>query len=172
MALITYNSVFGDIMANLSGVPDVVLNFYMNKVTIDLCERAKVWRVNYAPVSIVRGTYVNGVQTVIGQTDYTVTSPIANTELSAVLLAKVYYATANKYKPLDIVTTEQVFEVAPDWPSITGSSQPIAVTRKDETNISIVPAPDNGDTYTLYMYCAIKPTIGSNTVFPFSTPQC
>jgi hypothetical protein len=164
MAIITYNSVFGDIMANLSGVPDVVLNFYMNKVTIDLCERAKVWRVNYAPVSIIPGTYVNGVQTVIGQTDYAIASPVANTELSAILLAKVYYTTANMYEPLSIVTTEQVFEVAPDWPSITGSGQPTAITRKDETSISIVPAPDKGDTYTLYMYCAIKPTIGSSTI--------
>ena len=53
MSTITYQSVFGDIAANVAGVPDVTLQFYMNKVTIDLCERAKVWRVNYAGIPLV-----------------------------------------------------------------------------------------------------------------------
>jgi len=162
--LITYSSVFGDIMANLSGVPDVVLNFYMNKVAIDLCERAKVWRVNYGALPLTQGTYVNGVQTVIAPTTYYVTSPVANTELSAILLAKNYLTTANDWQPLDIVTTEQVFEVAPDWPSINGSGQPVAVTRLDEASIAVVPAPDNNDTYTIYLYCAIRPTLTATTI--------
>ena len=151
-------------MANVPGVPDVVMQFYMNKVTIDLCERAKVWRVNYAPVALVGGTYVNGVPTVIGQSTYTVTSPVANTELSVVLLAKLYLTTAKKWVPLDIATTEQVFASSPDWPNINSMTEPTAVTRIDETSISIVPVPGNADTYTLYMYCAIKPTLAATTI--------
>lgn len=160
MSTITYNSVFGDIMANVPGVPDVVLASYMNKVAIDLCERAKIWRVNYAAVPIVPGTYDSSNNPLtIGQTDYTIASPVAGTELSAVLLAKVYMTNAKKWYSIPSVTTEQVFHVAPDWPSILDAGQPVALTRKDEATISIVPAPDNADTYTLYLYCAIRPTL-------------
>ena len=134
-------------------MPDVVLQFYMNKVAIDLCERAKVWRVNYAPVTLAVGTY-----------SYTPTSPVAQTEMSAILLAKVYLGSTLRYKSLDVVTTEQVFAVSPNWPDLTQEKEPTAVTRIDEATISIVPVPDAAQTYTLYMYNAIRPTLAATGI--------
>jgi hypothetical protein len=139
---------FGDVMANVPGVPDVVLQSYLNKVAIDLCERAKVWRVNLTPVPLVAGTY-----------DYTVVSPVAQTELSAVLLAKVYCASSARWKEVPSVTTEQVFEVAPAWPDTVNPAEPTAIVRKDEASVSVVPVPDSAQAYTVYMYAAIRPTL-------------
>ena len=150
MASITYASVFGDIAANVSGVPDVVLQFYMNKVTIDLCERAKVWRVAYSPLVLVAN-----------QSAYTVTSPVAQTELSSVLTAKVYLGSTAKWKDLDVVTAEQVFEVYPAWPDTTETKEPTAITRRDEATISVLPNPDIAQAYTLYLYAAIRPTLAA-----------
>jgi hypothetical protein len=148
MSTITYTSVFGDVAANVSGVPDFVLASYMNKVTIDLCERAKVWRVAYAPVTLVSG-----------QVAYTLVSPTPQTELSAVLTSKVYLGSTARWKSLDIVTTEQIFKVYPDWPDTTEIKEPTAVTRLDEAAIAVVPNPDAAQTYSLYLYCAIRPTL-------------
>jgi hypothetical protein len=148
MSTITYASVYGDIGANVPGVPDVVMQFYMNKVASDLCDRAKVWRVNYTPVTLVAGSYT-----------YTVTSPVAQTELSAILLAKYYGATSKKYTEMSVNTAEQVFEVSVGWPDTANPGQPVAVTRVDESSISVVPVPDTAETYTLYLYNAIKPTL-------------
>ena len=148
MATITYQSVFGDIMANVPGVPDVVLGFYLNKVAIDLCERAKVWRVNFTPIALTSGTY-----------DYTVVSPVAQTELSAILLAKVYCGSTQVWKELPAVTTEQVFQVSPAWPDTANPAEPTAVVRKDEASVSIIPVPDASQAYTLYTYAAIRPTL-------------
>lgn len=148
MSTITYSSIFGDISANVPGVPDVVLAFYMNKVAIDLCERAKVWRVAYAPVTLVAG-----------QVGYTLASPTAQTELSSILTAKAYLGSVTKWKDLDVVTVEQVFKVYPDWPDTAEVKEPTAVTRVDEATVSIIPKPDSAQTYTLYLYCAIRPTL-------------
>lgn len=148
MAIITYASVFGDTAANVPGVPDVVLSFYMNKVTIDLCERAKVWRVPYAPITLIAS-----------QSAYTVTSPVAQTELSAILTAKVYLGSTARWKPLDLVTAEQVFDVYPDWPDTVEVKEPAAITRRDELSVSIVPNPDTAQAYTAYFYAAIRPTL-------------
>ena len=145
---ITYQSVFGDVAANVPGVPDVVLQFYMNKIVIDLCERAKVWRVNYAPITLTAGTYA-----------YTIASPVPQTELSAILLAKVYLGSTLKWKELPPVTTEQTFEVDPAWPNTAQPKEPTAIVRIDEGTISIVPVPDAVQTYTLYLYAAIRPTL-------------
>jgi len=189
MATTTYASVFGDIMANVPGVPDAVLQSYMNKVTIDLCERAKVWRVNYAPVTLLSGNWnqfhnctcsvqpgyvcgnnststcsVNSYTLVPGTYTYTVTSPIANTELSDVLLAKVFMGSSALWRETPSVTTEQIFHVSPAWPDVLNPGQPTAVTRVDETSVSVVPVPDNAQTYTLYMYCAIRPTLTATGV--------
>jgi hypothetical protein len=153
MATITYASVFGDIAANVAGVPDVVLQFYMNKVAIDLCERAKVWRTAYSPVTLVTG-----------QSVYTVTSPVAQTELSSILTAKVYMASTAVWKDMDVVTAEQVFEVYPDWPETSETKEPVAVTRRDEATVSVLPNPDTAQTYTLYLYAAIRPTLAATGI--------
>jgi hypothetical protein len=150
MAIITYASVFGDVSPSVPGVPDVVLQFYMNKVTIDLCERAKVWRVNYA-----------GIPLVDSQNTYTVTSPVAQTELSTILTAKVYLGTAALWKDLDVVTTEQVFMLYPAWPQTTEVKEPKWVTRLDEASVSVIPTPDSAQPYTMHLYCAIRPTMAS-----------
>ena len=150
MATITYQSIYGDLAANVPGVPDVVLGFYINKVVIDLCERAKVWRVNYAAVTLTPNTY-----------SYTVSSPVAQTELSSILLAKVYLGSTARFKDLDVVTTEQVFEFYPQWPQTPETKEPTAVTRLDEASVAVVPVPDSAQAYTLYMYCAIRPTLAA-----------
>jgi len=166
MATTTYQSVFGDIMANVPGVPDVVLGFYMNKVVIDLCERAKVWRVNYAPVPLVPAVY-DSTGTVIvtpATVTYTVTSPVASTELSSILLAKVFLSNTVSWKEVPPVTTEQVFEVSPAWPDQLNPGEPTAVTRTDETSVSVIPVPDSQQPYSLYLYCAIRPTLNATGV--------
>lgn len=147
MATITYASVFGDISANVPGVPDVVLQFYINKVAIDLSERAKVWRTNYTPIPLVAGTY-----------QYTVASPVSQTELSTVLLPKIYLGTTAKWKDLSVFTPEEIFQVDAAWPNTADPKEPTGIVRIDEATISIYPVPDAVQTYTLYLYAAIRPT--------------
>jgi hypothetical protein len=163
---VPYATYFGDISPNVPGVPDAVLGFYMNKVMIDLCDRAKVARVSALPVSLVPCTYVNGAPTALGQIDYAPILPQAYCTISAILSAKIYMTNAQKWYDIPSLTTEQIFATQPDWPNYLNPGQPSAVTQKDEQYISIVPAVSNADTFTLYLFVAIRPTVSSTFVDP------
>ena len=109
MALITYTSLAGEFNPHVPGVPDPVMEYYIRKVVIDLCERAKIWRVLFASMSVQQGVY-----------QYTVTSPVTQTELSAILDAKVRWSTANKIDDLQVMSNEQVFSHYPTYPELAG----------------------------------------------------
>ena len=78
MATTLYASFFPHVAPHLPGMPDAVLERYISKVAIDLCTRAKIWRADMTPISLVAG-----------QQRYTPVSSVANTELDSPLHATI-----------------------------------------------------------------------------------
>lgn len=109
MATITYLSLAGDFAPHVPGVPEPVMEAYIRKVVIDLCDRAKVWRVPFTGQELSQGVW-----------QYTLVAPIAQTELSSILDAKVYLSSAAKWGDMKVLTNEQAFALYPSYPDLDG----------------------------------------------------
>ena len=81
MALVAFTAYVPEVAPHVEGAPTPVIARYIRQAVIDLCERAKVWRTDLTPLALSAGTY-----------NYTLASPIAGTEVSAIIDAK--YAAA------------------------------------------------------------------------------
>lgn len=149
MALVTINTYATEIAPHVDGCPTAVIATYIRKVFIDLCERAKIWRVPLTTVTLVSGTY-----------EYALVSPIAETEVSALLDAQVTKAsipTVNRQ--LDISTMEVAQNLFPDWPNTNVTGEPRLLFQMSPSMFDIAPVVGDKDTYTLKMKAAIRPTM-------------
>jgi len=154
MALVSFNTYVGEVAPHVQGVPTPVLVSYIRRAMIDLCERAKVWRVDLTDVPLVAGTYA-----------YAIASPIAGTEVSAFLDAKLKKASDTTSRtPLEITTQEVVLATVPDWPNLSTPGEPRAVFRDTSGFFDVAPVPDTLDTYTIALQAAIRPTAAATTV--------
>lgn len=152
MAVVTFDSLVNNIAPQVPGCPMLVVSSTIRKVIIDLCERAKVWRVALAPVVLTSGVY-----------NYTLTSSVAGTEVSAIISNTLYRATAKVTSKLSMVTGEFIFETAPSWPDLINLNQPSMLFKMDESSFNVAPVPDTQDTYTVNMFAAIRPSMTSTT---------
>lgn len=109
MATITYYSIIGDFKPHCPGVPDYVAMHYTRKVVIDLCERAKVWKTPLAQVSLTEGVW-----------QYTLTSPITQTEVSSIEDAQVFIQSAGRWKDLDVLSSDKAFLLFKSYPELQG----------------------------------------------------
>jgi len=134
-----------DVAPHVIGCPSAVITQYVRKVATDLCERAKVWRVDLTPQLLADGDYT-----------YDFVSPIANTEVSAILSAKCALPSGDI--PLEVYTHDQVVSAYPLYPDANAKGQPLALTRMDAATYNVVPIPDDQGPYTVSLYAAIRPT--------------
>jgi len=151
MALVAFSTLNGDIAPHVPGCPSAVVTQYIRRVVTDLCERAKVWRVQLTPQLLVAGDY-----------DYAFVSPVAETEVSSILSAKV--ATAEGATSLVEVTGEQVLQMYPLWPDTASPGYPLYVSRVNTETYQVVPVPDALDTYTVSIFAAVRPTLAATEV--------
>lgn len=146
MATVTFDSLVNNIAPQVPGCPTAVISATVRKIVIDLCERAKIWRVTITPVAVTSGVYI-----------YTFTSPIANTEISDIITPRLYLTSAATFKKLELTTGERVIELYPQWPSLVNLQEPKYLL-KDETNMYLCPVPGTADTYTINAVATIRPS--------------
>lgn len=145
-----YSTIVGEIATHVDGCPTAVIEAYVRKVVVDLCERAKVWRVRMDPLVLTSGDY-----------SYTLTSPVAGTEISSVLQATLTLASPAVTKPLGIGTVEQMFRSHPTWPTDGVTGEPANIVQTGVSALELQPIPDNVTTYTVNALLAIRPTLAS-----------
>lgn len=154
MALVPFSNYTTEVAPHVDGCPTAVMTAYIRKVFIDLCERAKIWRVPLTDVPLVAGTY-----------DYSLVSPIAGTEVSALLVAQVTTASnPTAVTNLPVSTMEVALSRFPDWPNLNAESAPYMLFQQSPSQFSVAPVPDNKDTYTVRLRAAIRPTISAVNV--------
>ncbi len=153
MATVTFDSLTYEVAPHIPGCPTAIISATIRKVAIDLCERAKVWRIAITPVSVVSGTY-----------NYALVSPIAGTEVSAILHANMHLTAGATDRPIEITTGEVIFGIAPNYPDLVSTGEPRAMFQLDEATANVYPVPDSADTYTINLFAAIRPTPTAATV--------
>lgn len=151
MAIVAYSTMTGEIAPHVSGCPSAVIEAYIRKIVIDLCNRAQIWRVKLADVTLLAGIYA-----------YPMTSPVASTEVVNILSAALTYASNGNVKALGIATDDDVRAMYPSWPDLANLDAPLAITRMNATSFNTVPVPDAVDTYTVTnFFASIRPTQSS-----------
>lgn len=150
MSTTLFSTMIGELAPHVQGVPNPVMVSYIRKVVIDLCERGKVWRVQLADQTLSDGFYT-----------YPLSSPVSNTEVSSIIDAKLYLTSAATTKVLDLLSESQTRQQYPKWPDLNAKNEPRAVTRVDAESFQVAPVPGTGDTYTVKMFAAIRPTLAA-----------
>lgn len=121
-------------------------------MAIDLCERAKVWRVALTPIVLVSGTY-----------NYALTSPVAGTEVSVILSASMSLASTGAKRKVTPTTMEFVADNIVQWPDVNALGEPQIIFKIAEDSFNLHPVPGSDDTYTLQVQAAIRPAVdGAN----------
>lgn len=75
---VNISAILGEVSAHVPGCPTPVVEAAVRKIITDLCQRAKIWTVDLAPIALVAGTHT-----------YTLTSPVAYGEIVEVARARV-----------------------------------------------------------------------------------
>lgn len=150
MATALFSTMTGEIAPHVEGCPSAVIEAYIRKAVIDLCERAKVWRVRMAPVTFTQGVF-----------EYDVASPVAETEVSTILQATVTLTSPAVTRPLAIGTVEQMFTANPTWPGDGLQGEPKSAVQTGVSAVEIQPIPDGATTYTMNGLLAIRPTLNA-----------
>ena len=149
MALVPFLSYTTDIAPHVDGCPTAVIAQYVRKVVIDLCERAKIWRVTLTPVTLTA---------TVG--NYALLSSVAETEVSSLLdgaqISRL--SLPGVAQPIGVKTEEYVYKKFPDWPNSASAGSPGIVFRSSAAMFSTAPVPDSLDTYAVTLRAAIRPT--------------
>lgn len=151
MATAAYTTLCGEIAPHVPGCPNAVIGQYIRKVVIDLCERAKVWRVRADPLILTSGTY-----------SYQLSTGVAETEVASPISAKVKVAATGRIKPLAVPTIDVLSAQRPGWPEDGITGEPEAIAQLTLGTFDVQPIPDAATTYTVYVTVAIKPTLTSS----------
>ncbi len=152
MAMVSFKTFFPDISPHVQGCPDPVMEFYIRRVCIELCNRAGVWRQELTPTTLSSGTY-----------NYTLAAPFADAEVVALTGNRLYLTTADAYRTLQMVTEEQARLAYSTWPDTVNTGEPAAIFQRDTTSFNVVPVPDDADTYELHLTATLRPTKAATT---------
>lgn len=143
MATVTFASMVPAISAFLPGCPSLTIERTARKMAIDLCQRAKVWRDDMAPIA-----------TVAGQEDYVPAPAFVHGEFCDFLSGYTIDADGTRqdlaWKPYDNV--QRAF---PTWPVDTDGT-PQYITSKIPGTVLLAPVPDFVG--TLNIYGVLRPT--------------
>ena len=148
MATALFADFVPEVSPHISGCPDPVTTAYIRKVVIDLCSRAKVWRVTGTSVVATAGV-AKGFALVSGVTD---------TVVSSLISAQMHKTTANTTRKIDIVSSAVAYQRYPDWPNALATGEPVLLFQEDPLTLNVAPVPNTADTYTIIPLVAIKPT--------------
>lgn len=132
-----------DMSAYLQGCPSLVIERTIRKVATDLCQRAKVWELDMAPIAVVPG-----------QVEYSLVPPVAYAEPTDVVDAYLIKPDGTKVT-LAWKAYEAVRQAYPSWPQ-DSAGQPQYLTSLAVGAVLAAPVPD--DTGLLYIRAVVRPT--------------
>lgn len=139
----SFASMVPDVSAFLRGCPDLVIERTLRKMATDLCQRAKVWVVDTAPIAVVVDTF-----------EYAATSPLAHGEVCDIKSG--YTVDADDAKvDLRWLAWDKVRRAYPSWPQ-NASGRPSSMTTRYVGAVSLAPVPDT--TLSLYLRVVLRPT--------------
>lgn len=130
---------YDHILPEVNGVAAGVVNFTLRQVCIDFCEETGIHRAEVTPINVVAGT-----------AEYTLTSPVAETEPYKVAAAW------HDDLPLDIATLDVLSSFQKYWPDTDGT--PRAYTQKQPDKIVLYPNPETALTAGLRVELILRPT--------------
>lgn len=136
---ISISTITGEVSAHVPGCPTPVVEAAMRKVITDLCQRAKVWTTDLAPIALVAGTHT-----------YPLVSPVVYGEIVEVARARVDGVTA----PLLWASPSDFDLLYPD--EVDGEPQRFT-TRITETTIDLAPTPTSAG--ALLVTVVLRPTM-------------
>lgn len=152
MPSITFAAMVDPIAPFAPGCPSLTLQNTARKITKDLCQRAKVWRGFFSPVSLAVGTYA-----------YVPITGLGYGELNDVIDA--YVVIDNQKSAVTWMPYEDVRRVMPAWPQ-DYSGQPNRITSAQPGEVLLAPVPDTIGTLTVYG--SIRPK-DDDTAFDLAT---
>jgi hypothetical protein len=146
-----FSDLLGKIAVHVAGCPDAVILAYIRDTVIHFCSYTRAWRVPLNTVNVDTGSYI-----------YPLASPIADTEVVALLSAQKTTST-NPKKGLDIVTFEYVQKYYPSWPDPVNTGEPKLLFQYNNTQFAILPVPSSAATYVIDGFIALRPTTTATT---------
>ena len=136
MPLVNFSTFVKEVAPYLAGCPTAVIESQIRKVTIDLCERAKVWVVTLPSVPTIPGDAV-----------YALAPVVVEAEVSSVETLSLTTPTVTKE------LTPQISRPITD----PGPGEPYAYSQPTSASVELFPTPDAAS-YTLGGRVAIRPT--------------
>lgn len=143
MTALAYNTIAPEIQVRVPGAPTAVVADLLNLVVIDLCERAKVWRVPGNPFPLVPGVwqYQIATPTLTGLT----------VEVDEPLFMQLTSLETGSVDTLDPVSQEDLLRKYPAFPDTAHPAKPNSWMGYDSISVNVMPTPDAPST-VLYYY--------------------
>lgn len=142
MAAITFASMVPDVSAFLQGCPNPAIERTLRKIATDLCQRASVWKAE-----------LPAINTAIGTTSYTPTSPVAYGEFAGFVSGTT--TVSGTTSEVKWVSYDKARRLYPSWPLNT-SGTPLVATSRTPGELMLAPTPDAVG--TLNVYGLLRPT--------------
>lgn len=139
---ITFDDMVGDISVFLPGCPEPTIARTARKIIIDLCQRAKVWERDFAPISVPAG-----------QVTSLLTPPVLYATCTDITSA--YFVVDGERIPLTWMPYNEVIRAYPKWPDDTPST-PRFITLESIGRVNLAPLPDTSG--VLYVRGNLRPT--------------
>jgi hypothetical protein len=139
-----WSAFYDYVMPDLPGVPQALVDLHLRRTAIDFLRQSGVYTAEIAPVNIVAGT-----------SDYTLVSPVAETEPA---FAWSLFADTNKLSPVSLA----VLDGSGKWDTCTG--QVSLYTQKTPTVVTLYKKPDTSLTGGLTGRIALRPTFTATGV--------
>lgn len=142
MSAVTFASMVPEFSPFLAGCPNLTIERAARKVSIDLCQRGKVWRVELPDITLVPTTHA-----------YVPTSPVAYAEYCDFLTGTTLIGTESR--DLKWKTYDTIHRMFPAWPNNTPGT-PLYATMRTPGSILLAPVPDTAGTMSLF--ACLRPT--------------
>lgn len=134
-------SFYDHVLPEVNGVTPALVDFTLRQICIDFCRETGVHTAEVTPINVVANT-----------AEYTLTSPVSETEPYQVKGAW-FDGTPLDFAPIDALNA------APDyWPDV-ASTTPSAFTQKEPSKLILYPKPDTALTAGLRVELILQPTL-------------
>jgi len=134
-----FSEIANDVAPHLIGCPSRVIETSALKVAADLCQRAKVWRMDSTPITMVSGTNT-----------YSIVLSDLTAEICDVDSVHLQTSSGN-YTELAFIE-RGAFRNAFYPLSVTGEGYPVYYTQFTSTTITVNPVPDTTDTLLVSVF--------------------
>lgn len=134
------------VMPELSGVTPDLVDIYLRRAAIELCEETAVYVADHDPVSLIKGI-----------AEYDLETPEPETDIVSVKKAWVGDAA------IDYVSQDTLNQRPTYWPGET-APRPVAFTQQTQTSLIVYPKPSESIRNGLKMKVVLRPSLTSTGI--------